>query len=1097
MNEIAYYRWPTVHGDRVVFVSEDDLWEVSIDGGEARRLTSGLGEARNPVFSPDGSKIAYVGSEEGSPEVFVMDSRGGPGRQLTYFGTNVSVTGWTADGESVVFRTNHGQFSRRIQTLFEVDADGGLPRDQGLGPAFWTWRQPDGGGRILGRNADDLARWKRYRGGTAGQLWIDRGEGWERLLEELNSGLVRPIWIGGRIYFLCDETGYGNVWSCDVDGGDLRQHTDHRGFYARGLHSDGERLVYSVGGTELWVFEPASDTGRQIEVRKTSPRTQLNRKYVSAGEYLGDAMLHPKGHSLVVTARGKLFDFGNWEGAVRQLGEAQGVRYRLPLYTKDGDSIVVVSDEGGEERLEVYAADGSEEPRRIEHDDIGRATDIGLSPDGKRLAITNHRHELLVVDLETGETKSVDHGPGLGIRGFDWSPDSRWIAYVVSDTWQTSFLRVVDTSDWSLHDLTAPGYRDESPVFDPKGRYLYFVSSRWFEPVYDSLFDEISFPKSSRPCVVTLQADLDSLFLEKPRPLDGGDDDDEDEDESSEAEDSKETADKSEEGQENDGSDDDGKEDDKKKEEEKVPDVEIEFEGIEDRVEPFPAPVGLYYGLAATEDRVLWLRFENHPRGDDDDEGGVLRAFDLKKRKAATVAEGVDGFDLSLDRSTLLLGMEDGLRVVEASTDGVSDDDNPRPSRKTGWIDLSRVAVAVEPRAEWEQMLREAWRLMRDQYWDPSLNGIDWEDVWTRYRGDLDAVASRSEFSDLVWRMQGELGTSHAYEIGGDYRQPPRYAPGLLAADFSWDAEAGAYRIDRVVRGAPWNRGERSPLLAPGVNARAGEHVLAINGRRLTETTTPYEALVKHAGREVEVVLRGEDGQKRTKTVRALRSEFKARYRAWVQANRKHVHEASDGRLGYIHIPDMSAEGFAEFHRGFLPELRREGLVVDVRNNGGGNVSQLILEKLARRQLGYDVGRWTQPLPVPSESIPGPMVALTDENAGSDGDIFSHCFKLMKLGPLVGKRTWGGVVGIWPKHHLVDGSYTTQPEFAFWFHDVGFSVENYGTDPDVVVEDPPETNGQDVQLDRTIEIAMELLRANPVTLPDFGKSTTILRPPEG
>lgn len=1072
----GYFRWPAVHGDRVVFVSEDDLWEVPLGGGDARRMTSGLGEVGHPMFSPDGQKIAYVGTEEGAREIFVMSSAGGPGRQLTFLASISAVVGWSDDSHRVLFRSNAGQFSRRIQTVFEVDTEGGQPIDLKLGAAHWVAREPGGRGEVLGRNADDLARWKRYRGGTAGKLWIDRGTGWQPLLAQMTSGLVRPMWIGERIYFVNDEDGTGNICSCALDGSEFRQHTQHSGFYARFAQTDGTTIVYSVGGA-LWRFTPATGQGAQIDVAYPSPRTQLNRKFVDAADYLGEWSLHPRGHSMAATSRGKLFTFGNWEGAVWQLGQGQGVRYRLPLSFDDGKQLLVISDAGGEEFLEIYSSD-SDEPRKLTGPTIGRPTLMRLSPDEKRVAVSNHRHELLIVDMTTGEVTVADRSPSMWVDGFDWSGDSRWVAYAVHDSSKTSLIRVLDTTTMTARDLTQPGFRDSAPCFDPEGRYLYFVSSRWFDPVYDSLFFELSFPKSARPCVVTLKADEPSLFLEKARPLDGDDDDGDDKDsEKSEAE-----------------AKDDKKvdaKDDKKDEDEPPEPVEIDFDGIADRVEAFPVPVGHYGTIRATAENVFWAVYLD-PESDSETQGspGMLQSFDLDKRKVSTFAREISDFELSTDRKTVAYECADGLRVVSAAGDGPNDDEPETTTRKSGWIDLSRLPVSVEPVAEWRQMLRESWRLMRDQFWSADLCGVDWDSVWDRYSPMVDRVASRSEFSDLVWTMQGELGTSHAYEYGGDYREPPRYAPGLLAADFVWDGEVRAYRIEHIARGLTWEKDQSSPLAAPGVNARVGEHLVAINGRRLTANTSVNESTVLLAGREIEVTLRGLDGETRKHTVKTISSEFGPRYRDWVSVNRTRVHAASSGKLGYVHIPDMSAHGFAEFHRGFLAEQGREGLVVDIRNNGGGHVSQLILEKLARRRIGYDVGRWTKPMPYPEESVPGPIVAVTDENAGSDGDIFSHCFKLMKLGPLVGKRTWGGVVGIWPRHVLVDRSMTTQPEFAFWFEDVGFGVENWGTEPDVDVDLPPGAvaRGEDPQLDTAIDIAMEQLKASPPVIPDFANT---------
>ncbi|MHC4607205.1 MAG: PDZ domain-containing protein, partial [Planctomycetota bacterium] len=380
-------------------------------------------------------------------------------------------------------------------------------------------------------------------------------------------------------------------------------------------------------------------------------------------------------------------------------------------------------------------------------------------------------------------------------------------------------------------------------------------------------------------------------------------------------------------------------------------------------------------------------------------------------------------------------------------------------------------------------MFDEAWRLMRDHFWAADMSGVDWKGVRRRYRPLVDRVATRSEFSDLVWETQGELGTSHCYEVGGDYRAGPRYAMGMLGAEFAYNAKKDAYRITHIVRGDSWKPRAGSPLLAPGVNVKKGDHVAAINGKKVGRHVTPQELLVGQAGQEVTLTLdRG-----RRVTVRTLPSEYAARYREWVRKNREQVHKRSKGRVGYVHIPDMGPAGYSEFHRQYLTEVDHEGLLVDVRFNGGGHVSQLILEKLARRRIGYDIQRWGQPLPYPGDSPAGPLVALTNEMAGSDGDIFSHGFKLFRLGPLVGRRTWGGVIGIWPRHPLVDGSVTTQPEFSFWFRDVGFGVENHGTDPDVDVDVAPHEDaaGKDPQLETALKVLLDTMKKHPWKLPKF------------
>lgn len=1095
----GYFRQPTVFDDRVVFVSEDDLWEVELDGGVARRLTSGKGAASYPSFSPDGSQIAFTGTEEGTPEVYVMDARGGAASQLTFNGTTSTVVGWSTDGEHVLFRSNYREpFSRRT-ALYQVPVDGGEVSRVPVGTAHWLAFEPDGDGRVLARHADDLARWKRYRGGTAGVLWVDvDGSGdWKRLLPEYTAGLVRPMWIGERIYFLCDEKGYGNIYSCTVDGQDVVRHTDHVGFYARFAATDHRSIVYTVGG-ELWRLDVASGRAEKIECDYASPRTELNRKFVDAEDYLDDFALHPQGHSLAVTTRGKLFNFGNWEGAVRQTGREQGVRYRLARYLGDGERIVVSSDLTGEERFELHQVDGSADPEAIDTGDfdIGRPVEVAVVPDAEALVFTNHRHEIVHLDLQSGQAKVLDKSDYGRINGFDVSSDGRWVAYEFSNDFSTGEIRIYDLKEGQWHRVTSGSYLDVQPVFDPKGRYLYFLSYRKFNPVYDEVFFELSFPRAMKPCVVTLRKDVESPFVEVPRPLDGDFDDEEDGDE-----------DGADEGQDGDGDEESGEEEDKG--------IEIDFDDIDRRVQVFPGREGTYSDLAATDSRVFWTV---HPvqgslgQGwEDGPDDGTLKYFSLKSRRTKTFARGVSEFVLGPDGKTMALWTDGGLQVVSAGGEGPaqSDSDDDRPSRRTGFVDLGRLSVSVEPRAEWGQMLREAWRLMRDHFWREDMSGVDWQEVWQRYSALLDRVSARSEFSDLVWTMQGELGTSHAYEIGGDYPRPPQYRPGFLGADVSWAADfeyargentyTGAYRIDHIVAAETWEPRERSALARPGIDVAEGDHIVAINGQRVCEHVSVDQRLVNRAGQEVELtVVDADSGEVNTITVQTLRSEFRARYREWVTRNRDKVHQASGGQLGYVHIPDMGPFGFAEFHRAYMSENTKMGLVVDVRYNGGGHVSQLILEKLARQRVGYDIQRWGQPMPYPQESVMGPLVALTNEHAGSDGDIFSHTFKLMGLGPLLGKRTWGGVIGIWPRHFLVDGSITTQPEFSFWFEDVGFGVENYGTDPDIEVELPPDADarGDDPQLDAAIEKAMAMLDEQKPQVPDFAPYPS-MKPPKG
>lgn len=1276
----GYYRFPTIQQETVVFVSEDDLWSVPVTGGVARRLTSNLGEVTYPMLSPDGELLAFVGREEGAAEVYVMPATGGPARRLTYLSSNPRVVGWLPDSSSILFTSSYRQPLGSQMVIFAVDAgasNGGvreLPYGAARSIAFGPGSAADGtnGRVVIGRNTGDPARWKRYRGGFAGYLWIDaEGDGnFVRFLPNLKGNIASPMWLWdqdnaddvGRIYFVSDHEGVGNLYSSRPDGEELQRHTDHEDYYVRNPHTDGKRIVYHAGA-DLFGFDPAQGVSNRIEVTYHSPRVQRNRKFVDAARYLDGYGLHPTGQAVAITTRGKSYTFYNHEGPVVQYGKRDGVRYRQPVWLHDGKRMLVVSDEPGEETVEIYNGQPNKAPLRLEGLEIGRVVTIKASPVEDKVALTNHRHELLLLDLTTRNLEVVDRSTFVNIAGFDWSPDGRWLAYSLGATSRTSEIRLYHlpeaakagngkeqgkengkangkpegevplpepadtagetasalgalplTTRGQRHIITRPVLYDVQPAFDPDGKYLYFLSYREFNPVYDGLHFDLGFPWGMRPYLVTLRADLPNPFIPVPDlseddeegdDQDGEDEEgDGDEDQDEEAGDEGDEGDEEDEGDADDYDEDDseegledetdedegdgetedaanlwralkhkrrvvrafnsepagngvakgddsakkpvkakGGEESKKEEVAKTKPVRIDLDGIDQRVVAFPVPDGHYGQIAGVSNKALFTSFPIHgqldggyEREDESDESGSLRAYDFKEYKTETLAENVITFAISANKKKLIYWGKGQLRVINA---GEKAPGGGGTSRKTGWITLGRVKVSVHPQSEWEQMFREAWRLQRDNFWTEDMSEVDWQIVYHRYFALIERVSTRGEFSDLMWEMQGELGTSHAYEFGGDYRPRPYYGQGFLGADLTWDTTAGGYRVGELVLGDAWDTASNSPLAAPGVDVRPGDVIVAINGQPLDAQTSPAQLLVNQAAHEVLLTLLArpkstnnghdapaqptsnqpvphaggeENGAEaensseatlpdaappiggtpttsavRTTVVKAIGNEAPARYRQWVNENRRKVHAATEGRVGYVHIPDMMAEGFAEFHRGYLVELDRSALVIDVRSNSGGHISPLILEKLAQRRLGYDLSRWGGLLPFPVESVAGPLVALTDEHAASDGDIFCHSFKLLKLGPLVGKRTWGGVIGFSPRHALVDGTVTTQPEYSTWFEDVGWGVENYGTDPDIEVDVTPQDyrNGVDPQLDRAVQEALNLLGAQPPKMPEL------------
>lgn len=1084
----GYYRFPTLHNDQVVFTCEDDLWRVPLAGGAAVRLTANLGKISCPLYSPDGQWIAYIGSDEGHEEVYLIPSTGGVPRRLTYFGTTrTRVVAWKPDSSAVICSSNAQQPLQRQMDLFEIPVSGGVPHGLNYGMAHQIAYGP-GKACVIGRHTWDVARWKRYKGGTKGYLWIDKtGDGNFEVLIDLAGNMASPMWVGERIYFISDHEDHGNIYSCTLEGEDLQRHTHHEDFFVRFAQVDGQHIVYQCGG-DLFSLPLDQSTSQKIEIQWASPQVQRNRKFVSPAKYLNDFSFHPKAHSLALISRGKPFAMPLWDGAAQQYGDKQGVRYRTVHYLPDGKRIVMFSDKSGEEGLEIHTLDHSEPPVIIEDFDgflPGRPDHVRVSPVEDQLAFVNHRNELVWVDLKTKTAKVLDSNPELrGIGAPAWSPDGQWLAYSYKVANGISVLRLCELSTGNTHNITEAVNEDDSPCFDPEGKYLYFISSREFNPAYDALHFSLGFPFGSRPYLITLQNDLRSPFSPDAAMATA-------EAEDKKAADKKEGEDPSENGDQANASEKTKDAKDKKPEP-----ITIDLENIAQRLVAFPVKDGRYYGIQAIKGKVLYLSYGVHGTldgnfSDNSTVKGSLQCYDLSSREQETLLSGINSYKISPDGSKLAAWDGSKLRVVKAGEKPAEKMlSASSPGKKSGLIDFNRLRLSVVPVEEWTQMFHDAWRRMRDHFWTENMSGVDWNAVRQRYATLLPRLASRTEYADLMWEVQGELGTSHAYEMGGDYRPEPAYRQGYLGADLTWSESEQGYTITHIVRGDHWDPKLGGPLAKPGLGIAEGDILLAINGELLSPDFTPGEALLNQV--KADVLLRFKKaGTQDIKTiqVRTLGSDAPARYRDWVNANRAYVHEQSGGKIGYVHIPDMGAHGFAEFYRAYLKECQYPALLVDVRFNGGGHVSQLLLDKLSRKRLGYDIPRWGKPEPYPSSAVLGPILALTDENAGSDGDIFSHSFKMMKLGPLVGKRTWGGVIGIDSRGRLVDGSVTTQPEYSFWFHDMGWNVENYGTDPDIEVDYAPHhyRANEDPQLDRSIAEIQAMLQANPVELPDFSQ----------
>src|SRR5215469_12265124 len=864
----GYVRFPNIHQDQIVFVSEDDLWLISSEGGRAERLTAGVGEVSSPHFSSAGELLAFVGREEGPSEVYVMPALGGTAQRLTFqSASSCRVLGWSPDGKTILYASNAGQINRRYEVIFAISHNGGMPQQVPVGMANAISYGPQGG-VVLGRNIGEPARWKRYRGGTAGHLWCDPGGNgvFQRLLT-LNGNLANPCWVGERIYFISDHEGVGNVYSCTPLGEDIRRHSTHNDFYARNLSSDGKRMVYHCGA-DLYLFDTAKDYTQRLDIELPSIRSQRNRKFVPANHYLDTYTLHPQGLAVALTTRGKAFSMANWEGPVIQHGLPDGARYRLLEWLSDNKRLVAVSDAIGSERLVIFNPEDPSEPKMLTDIEFGRAVSLAVSPTDDVVAITNHRNELIVVDLENGQSAVADRSDHERIRGLAWSPDGRWLAYAFSHTAQKSAIKLCNMENGETYFATDPVFRDDAPAFDPEGKFLYFLGYRSFNPVYDNLQFDLGFPRGVRPYAITLRRDQISPFI--PQPKAPGEKDKEQRKEKAETADQK-----AENGIE--GAAQEAGEGEEKTSKKAAP-VLIDLEGITTRAVPFPVNEARFATIKGIKGKALLLTFPIegaiHTSNNTYEPRGALYMFDFETLRYEWLGDGINDFGLSRDGKTLIYRAHHHLRVLKAGEKFPRSEEGDNPSRENGWLDLHRIKVSVQPAAEWKQMFAEAWRLQREQFWSEDMSGIDWDSIYAQYAPMVERVSSRSELSDLLWELQGELGTSHAYEGGGEYRQGPNYRQGSLGVDWTYDPDSNRYLIAHIVQGDTWDSKASSPLTGPGLNVKIGDAVLAINGQLLGPDRGPQELLVNQAGNDVQLLIeQAEDKETRLVMVKALSDE--------------------------------------------------------------------------------------------------------------------------------------------------------------------------------------------------------------------------------
>ncbi|MBI4913873.1 MAG: PD40 domain-containing protein [Acidobacteria bacterium] len=1056
-------RYPDIHGDKVAFVHGGDLWTAPASGGTATRLTAHPGLELFPKFSPDGKWIAFTGQYDGDEQVYVIPATGGIPRQLTFYpsfgpgaprhGYDQLVMGWTPDGKSILFRstreangvTTHG-------ALFTVPLAGGpakrLPMPEAGAGSFSL----DGRKLLYSPLSRDFRHWKRYEGGWAQDLFVyDLATHEQKKIAATKRTERDPMWIGNTGYFASDRTGTLNLFSVDPATDTVKQLTFNKTWDVRWPSTDKQsRIVYELNG-ELHVLDVKAGKDTPVSITVPTDGGASRPARISVDRNVESFALSPKGERALFVARGDVFTAPIEKGPTRNLTNSSGAHERLARWSPDGRRIAFISDLSGEDQLYLVDQDGKGKPEALTSDLKVMLNAPEWSPDGKRIAFTDKDgivHVVTVADKKRVEVVRDIYGNAAGLA---WSPDSQYLAFTLDNPSTTRSVQVWSASENKLRRVTGDAFSAFGPAWDPDGKTLYFLSNRDYVPQMSNLEFDFAGTRSTGVFALTLRNDGSHPFPPES-------------DEVSLA------GEKKEEGGE------------KKPEAKGAPAVRIDWEGLERRVTRVPLPADNLGGLEAIKGHLIYTKAapQLYGGGPGQGAGAALWIYDLKKRQESELASGVQGWTLSQDGSKVLFragqGPQAGYFLLDAKP-GAKD-------RKT--VSTRDLAVDRIPAQEWEEVYNEAWRRFRDFFYVKNMHGYDWVKLREQYRPWLQHVTHRSDLTYVLTELISELNIGHTYTEGGDYLIPERARVGLPGATLVFDEKAGLFRIGKIFRGHNEEPRYRSPLTEVGVNAHEGDFILAIDGVAPTGSEDPYR-LLRNKTTPVTLTLNskpGPEGSWQT-TYRPLESESALRYLDFVLSSREAVDKASGGKVGYLHIPDMGAPGMYEFIKWWYPQIRKEGLVVDVRSNGGGNISQMVLERMGKKLLGTRFGNASDlPTTYPGTVFHGHMAALISETSASDGDIFPHYFRLSGLGPLIGKRTWGGVVG-GGNIPLIDGGSVFVPRSGTNSATGEWIIEGEGVSPDIEVENTPKDliAGRDPQLERGIQEVLKRMQAEPRTLP--------------
>ncbi len=1105
-SEARLLLFPDIYKDKIAFVYGGDLWLASSAGGTARRITSNPGRELFPKFSPDGKWLAFTGQYDGNFNVYVMSSEGGQPKQLTFYqgqaqpltdrmGILNQVIGWTPNGKNIVFLSRRDASNGWTKRPYTVGVDGGLPQPMPMDEGGLLSFSADGTKIAYNRIFRNFRQWKRYTGGMAQDITIYdvRNNVVDQVIPHTEWTDTFPMWHGNTIYFTSDRGPEHrlNLYSYDQGSKQIEQLTKFDDFDIMWPSLGPDAIIFENGG-HLYTFDLQSHKATKLTIHVNGDQDQAMKHWVSTSKRITDFDLAPDGKRAVIAARGEVFTLPAKEGSIRNLTHSPGVREQHVSWSPNGQWIAYISDRTGEDEIYIVPQDGLAPEEEITSGHKGFMFQPAWSPDSSKIAWADKDLKLWYVDIKEKKPVEVDRGKYAEITNYSWSPDSKWLAYDKSLDTGYSVVYLYGLADHKITAVTSTLNNSYSAVFDPGRRYLYFLSDRDYNEVLGNVDFEFANPKTTRVYVVTLTADEPSPFpalsdevkVKSEEPAAAG---------------------PAPETKKNTKQPPNKKPEEEPKTGEKTAQTEtkeapkvfrIDLDGIQNRIVALAVPPAVIRNLDASKEAIYYSTSPIQGlSGPIPGEERAVRAYDLKDRKSKVLLEGADRFVLSRDGSKVLYRAEDDgpMGIINANVHREEEEEDAKTPEVLphkvgdGALKLDGMRAEVDPPQEWKEMFNEVWRQERDYFFEPAMNGVDWPKVRDKYAQLLPYVSDRYSLTYIMGQMIAELSNSHTYVGGGDYPDLHPVNVGLLGADYEVDAASGMYRVKKIFSGENWDAHTRSPLTEPGVNIKEGDYLLAINGRALRVPQTPDELLVNTANEVVTLTVNSKaatDGARKV-VVKPVGDEYSLRQLNMVETNRKKVDAASGGRIGYVYLPDMEDDGLNEFVKQYFPQIRKEGVIIDVRYNGGGFVDELIFERLRRVLAAMSPARNFESATVPQDVFYGYMACITNHYAASDGDFFSYFFKYYKLGPLIGERTWGGVRGIRGPIPLMDGGYITRPEFSLSSLDSKWLIENRGVQPDVVVDNPPDlvVKGQDPQLEKAVELLMEQIKANPKKLP--------------